>query len=148
MTEARKKLLDYGKMLYVYEGKEIREIADVLNIPLSTIYDHAKKENWYQEREGKTLSPNALAEELKRSMLLILTTARSEKRPLTGEEGDKISKLSKSRESIVRDSNYMGIAFDVFDKFQRSLKDSSPELLTVPLNSAIGDFLRKLINNL
>lgn len=148
MTHERTNIISYGRMLYIYEGKEIREISKLLDVPLSTLYAICKKENWYEEREGKTLSPNALAEELKRSILLILVTAKKDNRPLTGEEGDKISKLSKARESIMRDSNYMGIAFDVFDKFQRHLKDSNADLLTVPLNNSIGDFLRKLLSTL
>ncbi len=148
MKQDRINQQQYARMLYVYEGREIAEIAETLGLARSTVYAWAQNEDWKAEREGKTISPAALAAEFKRSMLVILNRAREEKRALDGKESDALAKLSKARESVMRESNYMGIAFDVLDKFQRFLRDHSPELLTVPLNNAIGDFLKQTLSRL
>ena len=148
MTQDRINQQQYARMLYVYEGKEIQEIAATLGLSKSAVYNWASAGDWKAEREGKTISPAALAAEFKRSMLVILNTARKEDRALDGKESDALAKLSKARESVMRESNYMGIAFDVLDKFQRYLKEKEPGLLTVPLNNAIGDYLKSLLGSL
>lgn len=148
MTQERINQKEFARMMYIYEGKEIIEISTIIGLAKSTVYKWFNDEDWKAEREGKTVSPSALADELKLSIFQIVTNARLEKRPLNGSEGDQISKLSKAREALMRDSNYMGIAFDVLDKFQKWLKDHNPKLLSVPLNNSVGEFLKFLLSSI
>ena len=67
---------------------------------------------------------------------------------LAGGDGDTIHKLLKSRNDILKESNYIGIAFDISDRKIKWLRERYPKLATDDYVNAEHEFLKKLFEDL
>jgi len=146
MKQGRMNLQKFAEMLYVHEGRSMEEIIEILQIPQSTVYLWRQNGDWDNLRDRLKTNPLGLAKVIEQSIMSILENAQKNQNGiLTGKDGDAIAKLSKARKDILKESNYLGIAFDVFDKFQKFLHNEQPRLVDEKLSDAIAEFLKSLL---
>jgi len=146
MKQKQANLQKFAEMLYVHEGKDIDAIIDMLKIPQSTAYLWKTKGDWDMMRDNLKANPLALAKVIEQSILKILENAQqNQKGILTGADGDTIAKLSKARKDVLKESNYLGIAFDVLEKFQKYLFAEYPKMIDEKLSDAVAAFLKSLL---
>jgi len=138
---------EYAKMLFVYEGKEVKELTETLGVPESTLYYWCREDNWVHIRQNYQTNPRSLANELERSILKIIEICKGEdgKGYVDGKAADSIAKLNRVRKDILKETNYMGIAFDVIQELQFFLRDKAPKVLTTRLAALMQDFLKYLL---
>ena len=135
----------FCKMLYVHEDKTIEDIENMLNIPRSTLYYWAKADQWEESKKSYRFSAGEIAEQINKSMLHIFKAAEErDNKALTGSEADAIAKLNKVRASVLKDSNFMGIAFNVMQRFQSYLRQHHPKIVDNDFPDICAEFLKNL----
>lgn len=135
----------FCKMLFVHEDKSMDEIETMLGVPRSTLYYWHKEDCWEESRKSYRFSAGEIAEQINKSMLAIFKAAdERDNKALSGSEADAIAKLNKVRASVLKDSNYMGIAFNVMQRFQSFMRENHPKLATNELPDIVAEFLKKL----
>lgn len=143
---------DYARILFTREGKGVSEISTLTGIPAATLYKWKHDDEWETERSHLRLNPRAIAADIELSIIQIYEAKREAnngKAILTPGDADAIAKLVKSRNDLLKNSNYIGIAFDVMDRFQKLLARDYPKLVdSNELGKIVGAFLKDLMAEL
>ena len=158
MAKGRKKKTEqvsidrtFLKMLFVHENLEVPEIVTMTGVPKTTVYYYKSQDNWEEERVQRNLNPRAIAAQLELAVRTLFKKRRDENNGqliLAGGDGDTIHKLLKSRNDILKESNYIGIAFDISDRKIKWLRERYPKLATDDYVNAEHEFLKKLFEDL
>lgn len=147
MKNEQANLRNYARMLFVFEGKEMDDLEKFLGLPRSTLYYWYKTDEWEKLRGEHRFNAGEIARQINVSLLNIFNAAKkNEDGALTSKQADAIAKLNKVRQSVLKDSNYMGIAFDVIQRLQTYLRNKHPKAYHEQLPEACAEFLKNLLN--
>jgi len=118
----REHMIARAESLFIRDGKEIEEIAKILNVSKSTLYRLAKERDWRRRRLEYESSTMAISEKL----MKLLSEDVKNLDKLDSSSVDKIVKVVKSIKTLDRDVDMLGATVRVVDELVNFLRERFP----------------------
>lgn len=133
-TSAMDKLKDLkmrqtAERLFVYEGYEVQEIADMYRRSLPDVVQWGLEDRWEQKREAENCSTDRAADVLENRLMEYIMSIKNNNNDLTEHAARLILTTSKAVAALRADKQTLrGIMFAML-KFIEYLKAADPEIL-------------------
>ena len=120
-----KELKESVKALYM-QGKEATEIAGLLSVPATTIYNWIDKENWKAERQSRKRDFSRSPEKLMDALDDLMDKMSNATEPTDfAKYADSFSKITKSVQSLYKDYDRFDQVIFVIGEFGAHVREMS-----------------------
>ncbi|HOD52923.1 MAG TPA: hypothetical protein PKJ08_00210 [Candidatus Cloacimonadota bacterium] len=140
--------INKAKQLYIVEGQRIEDIANLLKIPVKTVYAWKRKGEW--DKALRSTGNIGMAMEMQKAFEQEVQKAIEEKRLTDPATADALYKTSKLMEKLLPKKIMLANIFNMLEDVTNYIKTiGNDKFLTewVKYLPEISDFLRKKYND-